>query len=167
MSKSKLKSSALLLSVIFSLASTITAHAAPFIEAQIDAATAPCLSNSSVLGETDETKLLQNAVGLLDPCYNSLLELDKFEKANPNITPSERNYLFFKGGYVIWITSAAEVIRNNNNVNAHICNQVLIADSMWSRVSVPQGHPVEVEIKNYQLRPMLVPVCQKAFTPQN
>ena len=163
----KLKSSAILLCAIFSLAFTVSAHSAPFIEAQIDAATAPCLSNSSVLGESDETNVTQNAIELLDPCYNSLLELDKFEKANPNITPSERNYLFFKGGYVIWITSAAEIIRNNNNVNAHICNQVLIADAMWSRVSVPPGHAVEVEINNYPLRPMLVPVCQKAFPAQN
>lgn len=162
-----IKAKAILVIATFAVAFPSIGNSSPYVEAQIDAAVAPCLSNSSILSETNKTILLQNAVALLDPCYNSLIALDKFEKANLNITPSERNYMFFKGGYVIWITAAAEVIRNNSNVNAQICNQVKIADTLWSNVSVPSGHRVEQEINNYALRPMLVPICNEAFPPQN
>ena len=155
------------LAIVMMVMSVTDSYAAPHIEGLIDNVVDPCMSASKTLTEPDFEKLMQNAVAMLDPCYKALVDLDTFEKTNPNMTPSEQNYLFFRGGYVVWVTAAAEIIRNDNTVNEHICNQVQIADSLWSQVSVPPGHAVEEEIKNYPLRPMLVSVCEKPFLKPN
>jgi len=163
--KVRIKKTAFSLAIAIMAISPAAVHAAPYIEGLIDNAARPCLSLSDLLAEPNETQLMSNAVSIIDPCYQSLTALDNFQKANPNITPSEKNYLNFTGGYVIWVTSAAETIRNNTHVNAHICRQVQVANILWLKVSVPEGHPVAEEINNYPLRPLLISACQRAFPP--
>ena len=155
------------LEIVMMVISATESYAAPHIEGLIDETVNPCISASESLTEQDLEKLIQNAKAMLNPCYKALLGLDEFEKANPSITPSEKNYLFFKGGYVVWLAAAGETIGNNNTVNSRICNQVRIAESLWSRVSVPQGHSVEQEINNYPLRPMLISMCQNVSSTPN
>lgn len=140
-------------------------QASPYIEGLIDQAASPCLSLNGLLSEPDGETLMKNAVSMIDPCYQSLTALNDFEKSNPHITPFEKNYLNYKGGYVIWITSAAETIRNQTKVNGHICRQVQVANLLWLKVDVPEEHPVKQEINNYPLRPMMISACQKAFPP--
>ena len=151
------------LSVLAALPFTGAAQVSPFVNAQVDAAARPCLDLAGASAGLPEAQAKAVATAALGPCYEALKTLDAFEKANgAGMSTEELNYFYFVGGNVIFITAASEVMKNNGQLNAAICNQVVAAESAWGNVKVPLGSQVDIQMRTNTLRAMLLPSCQQA-----
>ena len=151
------------LSMLTLFAAPATAQVSPFVSAQVDAAAKPCIDiNSAMTGlQGAQAKAIANAA--LNPCYEALITLDNFEKTNgAGLTPDEANYFYYVGGNLIWMTATAETIKNNGQLNPSICFQVKAAETAWGNVAVPTGSAVDLDMRNSQLRSLLLPACLKA-----
>lgn len=137
-----------------------TAQVSPFVSAQVDAAARPCADIAGASAGLPEARAKAVATAALEPCYEALRKLDQFERTNgQGMTPDEKNYFYFVGGNVIWMTAASETMKNDGRVNQTICGQVRAAEAAWGNVNVPSGTEVDIEMRTNDLRRMLVPVC--------
>ena len=151
------------LSVLAALPFTAAAQVSPFVSAQVDDAARPCLDLAGASAGLPEAQAKAVATAALGPCYDALRALDAFEKANSGgLSAEELNYLYYVGGNVIFITAGSEVMKNNGQLNAAICNQVIAAESAWGNVKVPLGSQIDVQMRTNTLRAMLLPSCQRA-----
>ena len=152
------------LSMLAAFHSTATAQISPFVSAQVDAAARPCGDLASASAGLPEAQAKAVAIAALGPCYEALQTLDAFEKQNTNgLTAEERNYLYYIGGNVIWMTAASETMKNDGLLTPAICEQVKSAEAAWGNVTVPQGSQIHNEMLTNDLRRMLLPACQAAL----
>ena len=152
----------LTLSVLAAIHGPVSAQVSPFVEAQVDAAVQPCAELAGASAGLPEAQAKAVATAALGPCYDALKALDAFERNNgTGLTPEERNYFYFAGGNVIWMTAASETMKNDGRLNAGICDQVKAAEAAWSNVSVPLGSIIDNEMRTNALRRMLLPACTR------
>ncbi|MEP3892101.1 MAG: hypothetical protein ABJN69_16710 [Hellea sp.] len=148
------------ISVLAALHGTVSAQVSPFVAAQVDAAVRPCADLAGATAGLPEAQAKAVAIAALTPCYEALQSLDAFERNNGSgMTPEERNYFYFAGGNVIWMTAASETMKNDGRLNAPICEQVRAAEAAWSNVDVPAGTSVDIDMRTNDLRRMLLPAC--------
>lgn len=155
---------ALVLFSAFALPLSSQAQISPTVGIQIQNAMKPCTDSASlVMGQNDITaKALAEAA--LPKCYNTLRALDQFEKTNgAALSAEERNYFYYMGGNIIWLTAGSEVMKNNGNLSPQICQQVIAAESAWGNVQVVSGSDVDINMRTHDLRRMLTPACQAAL----
>ena len=154
-----------ILSIFAALPITAMAQVSPFVSAQVDAAARPCSDLAGATAGLPDEQAKAVATAALGPCYDALKTLDAFEKENSTgMSADERNYLYFVGGNVIWLTAASETMKNNGQVNLAICGQVKAAEAAWANVSVPAGSQVDIRMQSSDLRRLLVPVCNQGPT---
>lgn len=151
------------LSMLAALPMTAAAQISPFVSAQVDAAARPCSDMAGASAGLPEARAKAVATAALEPCYEALKKLDTFEKVNgAGMTADERNYFYYVGGNVIWMTAGSETMKNNGQLNAAICNQVIAAETAWRNVKVPSGTQIDIEMRTSDLRRMLLPACTNA-----
>jgi len=151
------------LSILAAMPISAAAQISPFVSAQVEAASRPCSDLAGASAGLPDEQAKAVATAALGPCYDGLRALDAFEKANSaGMSAEELNYLYYVGGNVIWLTAASETMKNNGQLNASICTQVLAAESAWQKVKVPTGTQVDIEMRTNTLRAMLLPACQQA-----
>ena len=148
------------LSALAALHGPASAQISPFVEAQVDAAVQPCAELAGATAGLPEAQAKAVATAALGPCYDALKALDAFERNNgAGLTSEERNYFYFAGGNVIWMTAGSETMKNDGRLNVGICDQVKAAEAAWSNVNVPAGSSVDIDMRTNQLRRMLLPAC--------
>ena len=149
--------------VAMSLPVTALAQMSPFVSAQVDAAAKPCADVAGAAAGQSEESAKSIATAALQPCYAALKSLDAFEKANSaGMTDEELNYFYFVGGSVIWMTAAAETMKNDGELNSAICQQALSAEQAWGNVRVQTGTKVHNEMLTNPIRRMLLPACAQS-----
>jgi len=149
---------------VFALPLSAQAQISPFVGSQIETATKSCTSRTALVSGQNEATAKSLAISALPSCYDALRALDQFEKSNSQgMTADERNYFYFMGGNIIWLTAGSEVMKNDGNLTAQICQQVMAAESAWSNVRVASGTDVDISMRTHDLRRMLVPACQAAL----
>jgi hypothetical protein len=161
----KMKTTKILLSyaVVMALPVVATAQISSFVTAQVDAAAKPCGDVAGAAAGQSEESAKAIATAALQPCYAALKTLDTFEKENSaGMTPEERNYFYYVGGNVIWMTAASETMKNDGGVTPAVCQQVAAAEQAWGNVNIDQSSEVYQEMLNNPLRAMLLPVCRQA-----
>jgi len=150
----------LTVSVLASMPSLAMAQVSPFVSAQVDAAVKPCADLASVTAGLTEETAKTVATAALGPCYEALKTLNAFEETNGvGMSPDERNYFYYNGGTVIWMTAASEAIKNDGRLNANICQQVKAAEAAWGNVNVPMGTQIDIDMRTNELRRMMLPAC--------
>ncbi|WP_154813605.1 hypothetical protein [Hellea balneolensis] len=155
---------ALALFTAFALPLTTQAQISPNVGTQIQNVTKRCTDSASLVMGQDEVTAKALAEAALPKCYDALRALDQFEKTNgAALSADERNYFYYMGGNIIWLTAGSEVMKNNGNLTPQICQQVIAAESAWGNVRVAEGTDVDVSMRTHDLRRMLVPVCQVAL----
>ena len=163
MTKMKTAKIFLNLAMVMGAYGPVSAQISPFVSAQVDTAAKPCLDLAGASAGLPDAQAKAVATASLGPCNDALRALDAFEKTNgPGLSPEEINYFYYIGGNVIWISAAAEVIKNNGQLNADICTQVASAESAWGNVNVPLGTQVDIQMRTNTIRAMLLPPCQQA-----
>lgn len=151
------------LAMLTAIYGTASAQISPFVSAQVDAAAKPCADIAGASAGLPEAQAKAVAIAALEPCYEALQTLDAFEKSNgAGLTAEERNYFYYVGGNVIWMTAASETMKNDGFVTQAICNQVQSAEVVWGNVKVTPGSQVDIDMRTNALRGMLGPVCQAA-----
>lgn len=153
------------LSLILAASSFGTANAqlSPTISAEIDALAKPC---SDIAGATaglpeDQAKTL--AITALPSCYAALKGLDAIEREKlSTMSNDDRNYLYYVGGSVIWMTAASESMKNNGMLSNSICQLVKSAETTWGNVIIQPGSEVHNAMLTNQLRNMMLPACIQA-----
>jgi len=151
------------LSMLLALPAMASAQISPYVSAQVDAAARPCSDLAGASAGLPEARARAIAMAALGPCYEALKTLDMFEKVNgAGMTPDERNYFYYVGGNVIWITAASEVMKNNGRLSVGICEQVKAAEASWGNVRVPENSEIDIEMQTNDLRRMLLPACTQA-----
>lgn len=151
------------LSLILAAASFGIANAqvSSFVSSQIDATARSCSDLAGATAGLPQARAKALAIAALEPCYDALRNLDSFETSNgASLTLDERNYFYYVGGNIIWITAGLEALKNDGRLNENICLQARLASSSWSNVRVPAGSPVDIEMQNNQIRQMLISGCQ-------
>ena len=136
------------------------AQVSPFVSAQVDAAAKPCADVAgAAAGQSDESaKAIATAA--LQPCYAALQALDTFEKENgEGLTAEERNYFYYIGGNVIWMTAAAETMKNDGVVTEAVCQQAVSAEQAWGNVRIDKSSQLYNDMLNNAIRGMLLPIC--------
>ena len=139
------------------------AQVSPFVSAQVDAAAKPCADVAgAAAGQSDESaKAIATAA--LQPCYAALQALDTFEKENgEGLTAEERNYFYYIGGNVIWMTAAAETMKNDGVVTEAVCQQAVSAEQAWGNVRIDKSSQLYNDMLNNAIRGMLLPICTQA-----
>lgn len=150
------------ISVLAAFQSPASAQVSPFVTAQVDAAVTPCAEMAGATAGLPEAQAKAVAIAALGPCYDALKALDTFERNNGlGMTPEERNYFYYSGGNVIWMTAGSETMKNDGRLNATICQQVRAAEGAWSNVNVPSGSTVANDMRTNELRRMLSPACNQ------
>jgi len=148
------------LSLFTALSGVATAQISPFIATQVDAAAKPCSDLAGATAGLPDDSAKAVAIAALVPCYEALQTLDAFEKSNgAGMTAEERNYFYYVGGSVIWMTAAAEAMKNNGLVNEAICLQASAAESAWGNVDVPEGTQIDIEMRTDSVRALMISAC--------
>lgn len=127
---------------------------------EIDALAKPCADIAGAASGLPDDQAKAIATAALPTCYEALNALDRFEKEKgPLLSSDESNYFYYVGGTVIWLTAGSEAIKNNGQMTASICNQVKLAETVWGSVKVQPGGSLDTEMRNNQLRSLMLPVC--------
>jgi len=140
--------------------SVASAQITPSLKTQVDAAAQPCGDVAGAAAGQSEAVAKSIAIAALQPCYTALKTLDTFEKENSaGMSGEERNYFYYVGGNVIWMTAASETMKNDGRVTPAICQQVLSAEQAWGNVNISRDTELYREMLNNSLRTMLLPAC--------
>lgn len=136
------------------------AQVAVELSAEIDALAKPCADIAGAAAGLPDDQAKAVATAALPTCYEALSALDKFEKEKGSLLSSEEsNYFYYVGGTVIWLTAGSEAMKNNGQMTASICSQVRSAETVWGNVKVQPGGSLDTEMRNNQLRSLMLPVC--------
>ena len=140
------------------------AQVSPFVSSQVDATARSCSDMASATAGLPAARAKAIAIAALEPCYDALRNLDSFEATNgATLTPDERNYFYYVGGNIIWITAGLEAMKSDNQLTEAICVQVQAAEAAWGNVRVAEASPIMTEMRTSTLRRMLLPACQAAL----
>lgn len=153
------------LSLILAASSFGTANSqlSPTISAEIDALAKPCSDIAGAAAGLPEEQAKSIAIAALPSCYQALSGLDKIEREKlATMSNDDRNYLYYVGGSVIWMTAASESMKNNGMLSNSICQLVKSAETIWGNVIVQPGSEVHNAMLTNQLRNMMLPACIQA-----
>jgi len=158
----------LIAALIIGASAPVSAQVSTFVEVQMQAAVLPCSDQMAQLTGLSDEEGQPVAEAALPACYVALQKLDAFEKANQaGLNKQEQAYLYYMTGKTIWMTAGAEAVKNNTKVTHNICMQVLAAETAWVNVKAEPGSPYDQDMRANEIRNILLPICQSAYTPTN